>query len=162
MSSQTLEVFHRWHAAHQAADSDTLLRILLPDVTVRSLFQPRPVHGRDDAVAHFRRTLARFPDLSMPLLSPAAANVHDVVFAEVRFTGHFHGSLTWLGQTHHGTGQEFDVDGVAVLQIQDGGVQAVRTLFDRDTWLLQIGIGPAPAPPFAHLPDGPDGQGRPR
>jgi ketosteroid isomerase-like protein len=152
MAATALRTFQQWYDAHQAADPDALAGVLHPDVTVRSLFRPEPVRGRDAAVAHFRRTLAAFPDLSMPLTSPAAANAAGVVLAEVRFTGTFTGTFVWRGTDHRGAGQPFDVAGVVVLHTDDDAVTAVATLFDRDVWLRHLGV----AARTADVPDVPD------
>jgi hypothetical protein len=62
------------------------------------------------------------------------------VLAEVEFTGSFTGELTWRELVYQGAGRRFAVPGVVVIGTGDGAVISVRTLFDRDDWLRQIGV----------------------
>ena len=82
-------VFGRWYAAHETGDTGALAAVLGPDVAVHSLFRSAPVRGRSDAVAHFRRTMSTFPDLSMPLACDPVAASNGAVLAEVTFEGSF-------------------------------------------------------------------------
>lgn len=135
-----LSAFDRWYAAHETADLAALAEVLAEDVAVLSMFRSAPVRGRADAVTHFSRTMRAFPDLAMPLVSGPAATATGAVLAECRFVGTFGGRLSWAGADHVGSGQPFDVSGVVALHTGGGHVHQVRTLFDRDDWLAQIGL----------------------
>lgn len=138
--SETLAVFGRWYDAHESGDLDGLAGVLASDVAIHSLFKSAPVRGRDDAVAHFVGVTSTFSDMAMALAHrPAATDGR--VLVEVEFSGAFTGELTWNRVAHSGAGQPFRVPGAAVIRIGTGRVQSVRTLFDRDDWLRQIGIG---------------------
>lgn len=141
--AEALATFERWYDAHETRDLDALAAVLAADVAVHSMFRPEPARSRADAVAHFRRTTTVFPNLAMPLESGVAATPAGTVLAECRFVGTFGGRLTWGGREHAGNGRRFDVPGVVVLHTADQAVTSVRTLFDRDDWLRQIGV-PAP------------------
>lgn len=137
--AQTLEIFGRWYAAHESRDVAVLAGVLDEDATIRSLFRPAPVRGRDAALAHFVGVTTTFGDMAMALAhGPACAEGR--VFAEVEFSGAFTGEFTWDGAARSGSGQRFRVPGVLVVHIADGRVRSVATLFDRDEWLRQIGI----------------------
>ncbi|WP_186382362.1 nuclear transport factor 2 family protein [Amycolatopsis rhizosphaerae] len=137
--ARTLEVFGRWYTAHESGDVAGLNATLGDEATVHSLFKPTPARGREAAVAHFTGVNATFSPLAMSLRhTPAAADGR--VFAEVEFSGAFTGELTWGGVTTRGAGQGFRVPGVVVVRVADSAVRSVRTLFDRDEWLRQIGI----------------------
>lgn len=140
-----LKTFWVWHAAHEQRDLDGLRAVLHDDVEVHSLFRPAPVRGRDGAVDHFSRTTRTFAHLAMPVVAGPAAADSGVVFAEVEFTGTFTGTLQWRGTAHVGQAQPFWVDGAVVLHTDGGRVRSVRTLFDRDAWLRQIGVLPGSA-----------------
>lgn len=132
--------FDRWYQAHESADLAALAAVLAENVAVRSLFRPAPVRGRERAVEHFKKTLQAFSDLSMPLLGPVGITAMGVVLGEVRFAGHFTGFLTVRDRRYEGERQPFDVSGVVILHTGNDAVTSVRTLFDRDDWLHQIGI----------------------
>ncbi len=135
-----LRVFGRWYAAHESGDLVELSAVLAPDVTVHSLFRQVPVQSRQAAVAHFQRTMSSFPDLSMPVVSGPVAADNGAVLAEVIFTGSFTGRLTWRDIAYNGTGEHFEVPGAVLVRTRDEEVITVRTLFDRDSWLRQIGV----------------------
>ncbi len=138
-SAQPLDVFDRWYRAHESGDVDGLGAVLSQDVTIHSLFKPEPVRGRDAALAHFVGVNNTFSNMAITITeSPTAA--HDRVLAEADFSGAFTGKLTWEGVSHSGTGQRFRVSGVVLVRITDGRVISVRTLFDRDDLLRQIGV----------------------
>lgn len=137
---EALCTFDRWYAAHETGDLAALADVLAEDATVRSMFRSAPVCGRADAVTHFSQTMRAFPDLAMPLVSGPAATTTGAVLAECRFVGTFGGRLSWAGADHVGSGQPFDVSGVILLHTGGGQVHQVRTLFDRDDWLGQIGV----------------------
>lgn len=143
--TSALETFSVWHVAHEQRDLDRLRAVLHDDVEVHSLFRPAPVRGRDGAVDHFSRTTRTFADLAMPVLAGPAAADSGVVFVEVEFTGTFTGTLQWSGAAHTGGAQPFRVLGAVVLHTDGGRVRSVRTLFDRDGWLRQIGVLPGSA-----------------
>jgi ketosteroid isomerase-like protein len=135
----TLEVFGLWYTAHESGDVAGLAAALGEDAAVHSLFKPAPARGREAAVAHYLGVNASFRRMAMSLChTPAAADGR--VLAEVEFTGAFTGELTWAGVTTRGTGQGFRIPGVIVVQVGGGAVRSVRTLFDREEWLRQIGI----------------------
>jgi hypothetical protein len=138
--SLALGTFERWYAAHERGDLAQLAAVLAPDVTVYSMFRQVPVHSRESAVRHFQGTMASFPDLSMPVVSGPVAARNGTVLAEACFTGSFTGKLAWRGIVYEGLGQSFDVPGAIVVGTTGGAVTTVRTLFDRDTWLRQIGV----------------------
>lgn len=142
LDTETLAVFERWYSAHEAGDVAKLGAVLADDVTVHSLFRSEPVHTRDAALAHFARTTTTFSDLVMGLVSNPTAAANGAVLAEVVFTGTFTGELTWRDRVHRGAGQPFEVPGVVVIRTDQRGVISVRTLFDRDDWLRQIGVPP--------------------
>lgn len=135
-----LRAFDGWYVAHEAGDIAALGAVLADDVAVYSLFRAEPVRTRDAAVAHFVRTTTTFPDLTTTLVSTPAVAADGAVLAEVEFTGTFTGELSWRERVHRGAGQRFEVPGVVVIRTRDGAVTSVRTLFDRDDWLRQIGI----------------------
>ncbi|MFF3569290.1 nuclear transport factor 2 family protein [Nocardia jiangxiensis] len=144
-SHTAVDTFARWYTAHEAGDVTGLTAVLAEDVTVHSLFRPEPARGRAAAAAHFRGTTTTFTDLTMALLSAAAAD-GNVVLAEVLFTGAFTGVLSWSGREHHGRGQRLAVPGAVVVHTRADAVTSVRTLFDRDDWLRQIGVLDADSP----------------
>lgn len=152
-SNDALAVFERWYAAHEGGDTEALAAVLANDVVVHSLFRPEPVRGRDAAVAHFVQTTTTFSDLALALVSTPAAAANGAVLAEVVFTGSFTGVLTRGDRVHHGGGQRFTVPGVVVIRTADGAVTSVRTLFDRDDWLRQIGVPIADPPQSSPQPD---------
>ncbi|MEU1548300.1 nuclear transport factor 2 family protein [Nocardia sp. NPDC005745] len=136
---ETLGVFGSWYAAHESGDVAGLAAALGEDVVIHSLFKATLVQGRDAAVMHFLGVNATFSRMQMTLCHrPAAAEGR--VLAEVEFAGAFTGELTWSGVTTRGAGQGFRVPGVVVVGVADGAVSSVRTLFDRDDWLRQIGV----------------------
>jgi steroid delta-isomerase-like uncharacterized protein len=141
-SAEALEVFERWYSAHENGDTAALGAVLADDVAVYSLFRAEPVRTRDAAVAHFVQTTTTFSDLALTLISTPAAAADGAVLAEVIFTGAFTGELAWRGQLHRGAAQRFEVPGVVVVGTHHDAVKSVRTLFDRDDWLRQIGIPP--------------------
>ncbi|MEX2291163.1 MAG: ester cyclase [Mycobacteriales bacterium] len=143
--ASALDTFSVWHVAHEQRDLDGLRGVLDDDVEVHSLFRPAPVRGRDLAVDHFSHTMRTFADLAMPVVAGPAAADSGVVFAEVEFAGTFTGMLQWAGTAHIGQAQAFRVDGAVVLHTDGGRVCSVRTLFDRDAWLRQIGVLPGSA-----------------
>lgn len=137
---EALDVFEQWYVAHEAGDIDALSAVLAPDVAIHSLFRLEPVRSRDAAVAHFLGTTTTFSPLDMGLVSTPAAAANGAVLAEVVFAGKFVGELSWRGDVHRGAGQRFSVPGVVVVRTHDGAVTSVRTLYDRDDWLRQIGV----------------------
>ncbi|WP_241479897.1 nuclear transport factor 2 family protein [Mycolicibacterium neoaurum] len=139
-AEDVLALFERWHDAHEASDYEGLAGVLAEDVEIHSMFKPEPVAGRPAALEHFRGTVSRFTDFGMPLLSAPAASDAGIAFAEVVFTGTFTGELTWRGILHRGRRQAFEVPGVIVLHTAGNMVTSVKTLFDRDDWLGQIGV----------------------
>jgi hypothetical protein len=115
--------------------------VLDDDVRIHSMFRDQPVESRDAAVAHFVRTTTTFA-LAMPLVGGPAVADDGTVLAEVDFVGTFTGTLLWHGTEHVGAGERFRVPGVVVLHTQDDRVRSVRTLYDREDWLRQIGVAP--------------------
>ncbi len=134
------ELFGLWYTAHESGATDDLAAVLAEDVEVRSLFRAQPVRTRAAAVAHFQATMSTFPDLSMPVLAGPLVADDGTVVAEVKFCGTFDGPLTWAGQSHAPTHRQFSVSGVVLLHTDDNFITEVRTLFDRDEWLTQIGV----------------------
>ena len=106
---------------------------------IYSLFRPVPVRGRDAAVAHFVRVNSTFKNLAMTL-AHAPTSSDGRVLAEFELTGAFTGELTWEGVTNVGAGQRFRVTGVLLVAIANGRVRSVKTLYDRDELLRQIGV----------------------
>ncbi|GAA3526111.1 ester cyclase [Amycolatopsis ultiminotia] len=137
--ARTLDVFGRWYTAHESGDVAGLAAALGEDAAIHSLFRPEPVAGRDAAVGHFLGVRSTFGEIAMTLRhAPAVAAGR--VLVEVEFSGAFTGTLTWAGVPAHGSGQRFRLGGVAIVRVGRGRVRSVRTLFDRDEWLRQIGI----------------------
>jgi hypothetical protein len=91
-------------------------------------------------VAHFLNTTETFVGMAIELVSTPAAAANGAVLAEVVFSGAFTGELTFRDRVHHGAGQRFELPGVVVIHTRGHQVTSVRTLYDRDLWLSQIGV----------------------
>ncbi|MGH3517313.1 MAG: VOC family protein [Haloechinothrix sp.] len=143
ISGHVEELARAWFAAHDANDTAALAEVLHPEVEVHSLFRPEPAQGRDSAIAHFAGTMGAFPDLKLEIVAAAACEAAATYLAEVDFVGHFSGTWTRTGRVVAGTGRPFRVRGAALLGIRDARIRVVRTLFDRDDWLVQIGLSAA-------------------
>lgn len=144
-SAAALATFNRWYSAHEGRDIACLSKVLASAAEIHSLFRNQPVRGRSAAVNHFRAVNETFEDLAMMLQCVPAVG-DDRVLVEVEFSGRFAGVLKWRGVAHSGSGQHFCVPGVAVVHTAGAEVSRVRTLFDRDEWLRQIGIDPYATP----------------
>ncbi len=125
-----------WFQAHDAVDSGRLSTLLHPDVVIRSLFSDRPVQGRSAAITHFQRTMAEYPDLKLRIVAgPVAALGSSAlrVMADIVFEGHRRSPANERDRA-------LSVPGVVVLGVNSAAVTEVRTYFDKNEWLTQIGL----------------------
>lgn len=137
-----VELAKNWFRAHDAVDVARLGKLLHPDVVIRSLFSERPVQGRSAAIAHFQRTMAEYPDLKLrivagPLAAQGLSGLR--VMADIIFEGRHRSSS--IERT-----RALSVPGVVVLGMTAAAVTEVRTYFDKNEWLRQIGLLEEAAP----------------
>jgi ketosteroid isomerase-like protein len=143
---RVLRVAEAWLRAHDTDDPAALTAVLAEDVVVHSLFRTAPARGRDAASTHFRSTMSAFPDLRIEVVAAAASGRASAFLAEVDFVGHFLGRLSRPEGLVDGDGSPFRVRGVVLLTVRGDRVCTVRTLFDKDDWLRQIGLPTQPSP----------------
>lgn len=141
-AQNAVELAGNWFRAHDAVDVAQLGNLLHPDVVIRSLFSDRPVQGRSAAIAHFQRTMTEYPDLKLRIVAgPVAARGQSgiSVMADIIFEGHHRSSSTERVRA-------LSVPGVVVLGMTSDAVAEVRTYFDKNEWLTQVGLCAEVAP----------------
>jgi steroid delta-isomerase-like uncharacterized protein len=135
------EFAERWQVAWNSRDPEQVVALCTPDVLWEDPMTERPERGRE-AVKEYLRTVWRaFPDLRFTWPEGPYAS-----FRGVKLALHWEVSGTMLGPMDPPgfapTGRRIELEGVDLLQLQDGVVCAYQGFFDSQAVARQVGASP--------------------
>jgi ketosteroid isomerase-like protein len=132
-----IAVMEATYAAFNAKDFNRIDRLLVPGATVTNMPDGNAVPARED----FENWAAAFPDAHLEIVR--AIESGDMVCVESIGRGTHTGPFRTPMGTFPPTGRRGELPLVDVVTMRDGKIAGIRTYFDTNSLMMQLGLTPS-------------------